>query len=328
MREKKKTRGKELPLPLLANPVFLKRGLIHILDETELPFKVKFIKVKDIEEGAWAIRTMKTRAFGQVLLFYYCMIVICQRLRKEGEENLRKALREAGQTLEKTRPTFPFKSFRETIFQWLEEIEGEDIAQRLEARIYLFLEEMKAKRLTRVKKVAFCLDDRDTILTHCNVSGEMVLIGREARIQGKEVSFFVTETRPYFQGSRLTCWELKEEGFSVTLLADNAVAQAISQGLVDKVIVGSDRYTKEGDLVNKVGTYQIALVAKEFGVPFYGLVQPQENLPSSSLIPIEERDPQELLTLKGKKIYPEGVQGFYPAFDITPKALITKVFPL
>ena len=140
--------------------------------------------------------------------------------------------------------------------------------------------------------------------------------------QKKDVHFFATETRPFLQGAKLTCWELKRMGADVTLIADNAVASVMVDGLVNKVIVGSDRSCANGDFANKIGTYQIAVLAREFGIPFHVLTQPSSKIPRGEDIPIEIRDEEELLVYSGKRIVEGQVKGFYPGFDVVPYNLI------
>ena len=146
--------------------------------------------------------------------------------------------------------------------------------------------------------------------------------------QGKEIHFFATETRPYLQGAKLTCWELKRMGAKVTLVADNAVGSLMADGLVNKVIVGSDRSCANGDFANKIGTYQIAVLADEFDIPFFVLTQPSNKIKRGEDIPIEIRKAKELLTYLGKKIVRGPVDGFYPGFDVIPHQLITKAIAI
>ena len=142
--------------------------------------------------------------------------------------------------------------------------------------------------------------------------------------QGKKISFYATETRPYMQGSRLTAWELQKNGFDVTLITDSMVASVISQGKVTKVIVGADHLALNGDIANKIGTYAIAVVARHFKIPFYVLCPPASKTKTGKDIKIEIRPEKELLEYEGLRLAPLGVKGYYPAFDVTPNKLITK----
>ena len=143
---------------------------------------------------------------------------------------------------------------------------------------------------------------------------------------GKEFSVIATETRPYLQGARLTAWELAQAGVAVSLIPDCAVAQVMAQGEVNAVIVGADRVAQNGDIINKVGTYPLALMAHEYGVPFHALVQDPRSLERGIDVPIEERPAAELLTFQGQSITVVDdpvLNARYPSFDVTPARLIT-----
>ena len=155
-------------------------------------------------------------------------------------------------------------------------------------------------RLARAERTASILPDSARVLTHCNVSGELVAIAQLCKSMGKEISVIATETRPYLQGSRLTAWELAEAGVSVSLIPDCAAAQVMDRGEVNAVVVGSDRCAQNGDVINKVGTYPLALMAKEYGIPFYALVQDPGGLVRGEDVPIEERSANELLVIPGR----------------------------
>jgi methylthioribose-1-phosphate isomerase len=183
-------------------------------------------------------------------------------------------------------------------------------------------------RLARAQRTAVVLPDPSRVLTHCNVSGELVAVAQLCRAMGKEISVIATETRPYLQGSRLTAWELTEAGVSVSVIPDCAAAQVMSKGEVNAVIVGADRCARNGDVINKVGTYPLALIAKDFGIPFYALVQDPGDLARGDDVAIEERPAKELLAFQGEPLLPEAgdkLAGRYPAFDVTPAALITRL---
>ncbi len=308
-----------MELPPLAWSVYIKDDKVFILDETKLPDEKVYIAVENYLGAAKAITEMKTRAFGQVLTVFYTFLLTARHNRGEKAEVILPRLRKVAWALESARPTFAFKDLNKKILGWAEKAKekGEEVTSSLEAKISTFLENLKKMRLKRADYAASLIKDGDALLTHCNVSGEMVLIGRTCREAGKEVRFYATETRPYFQG-KLTSWELAEDGFDVTLLPDNAVGGILSKGHCQLVMVGSDRVALNGDIVNKVGTFQLAVAAKTFRVPFYVLVQEPGSTATGEEIPIEERDVGELLCYKGKRVYPEGVDGYYPAFDLTP----------
>jgi methylthioribose-1-phosphate isomerase len=182
--------------------------------------------------------------------------------------------------------------------------------------------------LQRVEQIARALKNGDSVLTHCNVSGELAMAASLAIAQGKHVKFFATETRPYMQGAKLTVWELQQAKVLVTLVADNAVGALMADRLVNRVIIGSDRCAANGDIANKIGSYQIAVLAREFELPLIVLTQPSRGVASGQDMPIELRDADELLSFNGKKIFSPKVKGFYPGFDVVPHQLITKAIAI
>jgi methylthioribose-1-phosphate isomerase len=290
-------------------PIQLKGNVIHILDETKLPQKEVYIKARNYREAAKAIKEMKTRAVGQVLLVMYTFI-----LSKRQNVNLTKVAK----AINATRPTLAFKVLTDMVMDW------DKNKLPLEKSILGFLEMLKNARIKQAKDMAKLLKDGDVILTHCNVSGAMPLIAEFAKQQGKRISFYVTETRPYLQGSRLSAWELMMAKIPVTIIADNMVAYLLSLGKVTKIIVGADHLTQNGDIANKIGTYQIAVVAKYFKIPFYVLCPPPSKLKSGKEIKIEIRPDDELKIYQGLLLAPKEVKAYYPAFDVTPAKLITK----
>jgi methylthioribose-1-phosphate isomerase len=178
------------------------------------------------------------------------------------------------------------------------------------------------------------IEDDETVLTHCNAGalatagyGTALALVRSAVEQGKHIKVIATETRPLLQGSRLTAFELFRDHIPVTLVCDSAVAQLMSNGLIDKVVVGADRIMKTGHVANKIGTLQIALASKFYGVPFYVAApfSTVDLLTDPSKIVIEERNPDEVLLFAGRRIAPRGVNAMNPAFDVTPPELITGI---
>lgn len=319
-----------MDLPILARSVWLEGDQVVIVDETALPETLVLIRALDCDQVAEAIRAMKTRAFGQLLSVMYGLLLAARRQAGAPLDEQLAAVSAAAETLATARPTFPLGELAEQVLAVARQAQsrGQPLAATLEQRIDRFVSWAQGLRLERAARVATEIDDGDTLLTHCNVSGEMVMIGRACRRAGKAVDFITTETRPYFQGARLTAWELAGDGFSVRLMPDGAVAHVMASGLVTRVVVGSDRCARNGDIANKIGTYQIALLAHKFGIPFYVLAQPTPAFATGAEIPIEERDPEELLTYRGRRIAPEGVQGYYPAFDLTPNELVTQHFKI
>lgn len=180
------------------------------------------------------------------------------------------------------------------------------------------------------------IENDSTVLTHCNagalatggVWGTALGVIRGAVNQGKNIHVFADETRPYLQGARLTAWELKEDNIPVTLITDNMSGYMMKEGRVQAVVVGSDRIAANGDVANKIGTYMVAVLAKEHGIPFYvaaPLSTVDLNCPTGKEIPIEERDTREVSHIKGIQLAPEGIEIGNPAFDVTPNHLVTAI---
>jgi methylthioribose-1-phosphate isomerase len=173
------------------------------------------------------------------------------------------------------------------------------------------------------------------VLTHCNAGalatagyGTALGVIRAAVESGKQIHVFADETRPFLQGSRLTAWELMKDGIATTLISDNMAGAMMRMGKINAVIVGADRIAANGDVANKIGTYTVAVLAKEHGIPFY-VAAPWSTVdletPDGNAIPIEQRSPKEVTHLAGKQIAPDGVKVENPAFDVTPSKYVTAI---
>jgi methylthioribose-1-phosphate isomerase len=179
------------------------------------------------------------------------------------------------------------------------------------------------------------IQDGDNILTHCNAGalatagyGTALGVIRAAHEEGKKLHIYVDETRPVLQGARLTAWELMKENIPTTLITDNMAGFLMKQGKINKNIVGADRIAANGDAANKIGTYSIAVLAKEHDIPFYvaaPLSTIDISIQSGDDIPIEERNGEEITTIRGVKVAPEGINVYNPAFDVTPNRYITAI---
>jgi len=297
-------------------PIEYKDGRISILDETLLPGQVKYLLAEDYQQACLAIKEMKTRAVGQVILVFYIFLMVIQQ--NKDKKDLMPVLNQVAEAINATRPTLSFKYLTDMVLGW------QQSGAPLEKSILGFLEMLKSTRIKQAQATADLLKDGEVVLTHCNISGLMPLIAEFAKVQNKRVSFFATETRPYLQGSRLTAWELQKAGFEVTIIADNMVAQVMSEGKISVVVVGADHLAQNGDIANKIGTFQIALLAKHFNLPFYVLCPPSSKAQSGKEIKIEIRPDKELLFYQGIPLAPVGAKGYYPAFDVTPNELITR----
>lgn len=310
----------------LFEPVVWEQDGFRILDESLLPDKIEYINVNHISQAVDAVRNMRTRAFGQVLTFLYSGALVAESYDGTDAESLRRSMRRLTRQFSNARPTFDFHGLCQFFERWLDQMPqdargGDWIAAEARA----LSKQIVRARLARARRTAALLPAAARVLTHCNVSGELVAVAQYCKILGKEITFVATETRPYLQGARLTAWELARAGIRVSLIPDCGIAQVMAKGAVNAVVVGSDRTAQNGDIINKVGTYPLALMAKEHGIPFLALVQDPRSLATGKEVPIEERPPDELLSFRGKRLIDddEKLQTRYPAFDVTPAALIT-----
>src|SRR5258706_2524168 len=310
----------------LFEPVLWQEPGFDILDEILVPEKIEYIRVSEVEEALAAVRDMKTRAFGQVLTFLYSGALIAKRYSGQDPAGLRQQLAQMTQQFCAARPTFDFAGLGEFFEGWFKKIpSGVNAGETIEKQAREFGQQIVRARRGRAKRAAAILPIPTRLLTHCNVSGELVEIARYCRELGKEFSVVATETRPYLQVARLTAWELAQAGVPVSLIPDCAIAQVMARGEVNAVIVGADRVAQNGDVINKVGTYPIARMAQQYGVPFHALVQDPRTLRRGRDVAIEERPAHELLTFQGESLIrceDALLKTRYPSFDVTPTAFI------
>jgi methylthioribose-1-phosphate isomerase len=199
----------------------------------------------------------------------------------------------------------------------------------------IFQEDIEANRAIG-RYGAELITDGATVLTHCNAGalatagdyGTALGVIRGARDAGKRVAVIADETRPYLQGLRLTAWELAKDDIPVTVITDNMAGHVMKQGKVDAVVVGADRIAANGDAANKIGTYMVAVLAKQHNIPFYvaaPITTFDLTIPTGDEIPIEERDSREITHIRDQQLAPEGVPVHNPAFDVTPHELISAI---
>jgi len=310
----------------LFEPVLWEGGGFRILDEVSLPEQIQYISVKDVSQAINAVREMKTRAFGQVLAFLYSGALLAQNYRHKEIPPLRESIAQMTQQFCRARPTFDFRGLGQYFDEWFEKLPGNVSAgEWITEQACDFAAQIVRARGARAKRAAELLPDPARVLTHCNVSGELLATAQHCAAMGKEFAVIATETRPYLQGARLTAWELARGGVRVSLIPDCAIAQVMAKREVNAVIVGSDRAAQNGDIINKVGTYPLAVMAKQYGLPFHVLVQDPRSLVQGSDAPIEERPAAELLSFQGQQLIAgDSIAVRYPAFDVTPAALVTR----
>lgn len=321
-------------------PLEYKDGVLKLLDQTRLPTELVFVDCCTYTQAADAIRDMIVRGAPAIgVTAAYGIAIGALAIDTESKETFFQELAEICDTMRLTRPTAV------NLF-WAVK------------RIYDKACENKDKPIDQIKKIIeeeACLMDREdvetnraigangnnlikpnwTILTHCNAGalatcdyGTALGVIRAAHEAGKNIKVFADETRPYLQGARLTAWELLQEGIPVTLICDNMAGYFMKQGAIDCVIAGADRIALNGDTANKIGTYMVAVLAKENNIPFY-VAAPVSTIDFSietgDSIPIENRKPEEVTHIKGIRIAPEGVNVANPAFDVTPAKYITGI---
>ncbi len=312
-------------------------GVVKMIDQRKLPRQFEIFECRDYRAVATAIRDMTIRgapAIGAAAAFG--LALAARESRATTRDDLLRDLDNATKTLQATRPTavnLKWAIDRVMTKARRANVGVSDLREIVRAEAQSIADEDVLTNKRMAENGATLIDDGDTILHHCNTGPlATVDIGTalgciiEAHRQGKKVHVLVDETRPRLQGARLTAWELQQYGVPMTLIADNAAGHFMHSGKVQKVFVGSDRVAANGDVANKIGTYKLAVVARENGVPFYP-VMPISTidmaLASGDDIPIEERDAREITHIDGVQIAPDRVHVANPAFDVTPHRYVT-----
>jgi len=313
---------------------------IHMIDQRLLPQRYQVLVCRDHHELAQAIRDMAVRgapAIGAAAAFGLALCAV--RSQARDAEQLLAELDDAAREIAATRPTAVNLFWAlDRMRRRAESLRGRsvaEIAQALVAEAQAIADEDVETNRRMGRFGAELLRDGDAVLTHCNAGrlatvdyGTALGVVRAAVEQGKRIHVYADETRPRSQGARLTAWELMQDGIPVTLIADNAAGYFLRTGKIQAVLVGADRIAANGDVVNKVGTYKIAVVAKENGVPFYAVAPTSTidmSVPHGDAVPIEERSPAEVTHVEGVCIAPEGVAVANPAFDVTPHRYVTAI---
>jgi methylthioribose-1-phosphate isomerase len=315
-------------------------GKVQMIDQRRLPQAFQLVEYESHHQVAQAIRDMVIRgapAIGAAAAFG--MALAAQQGPTSDRERLLAELNAAADVLRAARPTAVNLAW--AIQRLLRTAQDEEDPARIPPAL---LEEAQALADADVEinrrlgaYGAALVRDGDTILHHCNTGalatvdyGTALGVIRAAHEQGKKIHVLVDETRPRFQGARLTTWELQQLGIPFTLIADNAAGHFMRTGGVDLVLVGADRVAANGDVANKIGTYKLAVVAQANGVPFYPCVPTSTvdlSLANGDEIPIEEREPDEILavTYQGQPIAPQGIEVANPAFDVTPYRYVSGI---
>lgn len=325
----------------MVNTIEWKNDAVIILDQSRLPLEVKFIECTDYRMVAEGIKKLWIRGAPAIGIAAAMGIAIGARdIKADSYDDFMKRLEPIMQTMLSTRPTaVNIKWAVERIKKLLSTKRDESVSSLKKILIdeaKKILEEDVEINKAIGRWGAEFIKDGDTILTHCNAGSlatggygtatAPMLIAKE---QGKNIQVIVDETRPVLQGARLTSWELMQAGIPVTLITDNTAGALMKKGMIDLAIVGTDRTTRNGDVANKIGTYTVAVLCKEHNIPFYVAAPISSidfNMSSGEFIPIEERHPDEVTTIWGHRVAPEGVNVINLAFDVTPAKYVTAFF--
>ncbi|MBI5492724.1 MAG: S-methyl-5-thioribose-1-phosphate isomerase [Deltaproteobacteria bacterium] len=317
-----------------------KGSAVVMIDQRLLPGEEVYRRYTGYKEVAGAIKEMVVRGAPAIGVAAAMGVALgASKIKAKDYQTFRKEFDKVADLLASTRPTavnlfwaiermkkvaaenraLPIPELKERLIKEAKEIHRDDI---------------EINR-TIGKHGGRLLKDRSTVLTHCNAGalatagyGTALGVIRGAIEAGKKIKVFADETRPFLQGSRLTAWELKKDKIDVTLITDNMAGYMMKKGLIDAVVVGADRIAANGDVANKIGTYSVAVLAREHKIPFY-VAAPLSTIDlkigHGDEIPIEERDTSEVTHVKGNRIAPRGIKVRNPAFDVTPNSLVTGI---
>jgi len=310
---------------------------VMFIDQTKLPKKLVYVRCKNYKEVADVIRKLVVRGAPAIgVSAAFGLALAAQQSNAKTLPELMTDLNNASKVLQATRPTAV------NLFWALERVMGKSMRAKTihEAKRAVLNEALKMAKedIETNRKIGAhgltLLNDGDIVLTHCNAGslatvayGTALGVIRAARESGKRLSVIATETRPVMQGSRLTAFELLHDGIDVSLITDTAVGHMMAMGAINHVIVGADRVLHTGHVFNKIGTYQVAILANKHNVPFY-VAAPLSTFDFESNpddVIIEDRSVDEVVKVGKKRIAPKGVRVFNPAFDMTPPELITGI---
>jgi methylthioribose-1-phosphate isomerase len=316
---------------------------VIVLDQRVLPNEEVYLSLRTLEEVARAIEDLAVR--GAPAIACAAALGLARAALDSPAADAQALLRDldaAAERLARTRPTavnlfWALGRMREVAARAVEEADGDAdaVRDRVVRAACALVEEDRAICRSLGDAGVELVADGARVLTHCNAGalatagwGTALGVVRSAVAAGRRVQVLADETRPFLQGSRLTAWELARDDIPVTVLTDNMAGHLMARGEVDLILVGADRVAANGDVANKIGTYTLAVLAREHEIPLY-VAAPLSTIdlatPSGAEIPIEERGPAEVTHLAGQAVVPEGVPVRHPAFDVTPAALVTAI---
>jgi methylthioribose-1-phosphate isomerase len=308
-----------------------------MIDQTRLPLEETYVTCRTYQEVAEAIRSMVIR--GAPAIGVAAAMGVAIGVLHAEEDGLERHVAQICDTLAATRPTavnlfWAIDRMKRRFSEWrslpLPELRAKLVAEAQQIR----LEDIAINEAIG-RNGAVLVPDGKTVLTHCNAGalatagyGTALGVVRAAAAAGKKIDVFADETRPFLQGARLTVWELQQDGIAATLITDNMAGHFLKSGRIGCVVVGADRIAANGDVANKIGTYSVAVLARENGVPFY-VAAPISTLDlrltSGEQIPIEQRAASEVTHVFGVPVAPEGTAVQNPAFDVTPSRYVTAI---
>ena len=319
-----------------------KDDAVVMIDQRKLPASEVYVTCKTANEVAKAIKTMVIRGAPAIGVAAAMGIAVgMTRSRATGTKQFTTEFQKTCELMAGTRPTavnlfWAIERMKKAFAAAAHDGQSVDeIKRKLVAEARAIHDEDVQSCRTMGAHGATLVPSSARILTHCNAGalatagyGTALGVIRAAAEQGKTIAVFADETRPFLQGARLTAWELVRDGIDTTVITESMAAPLMRDGRIDVVVVGADRIAANGDTANKIGTYTVALVAREHGVPFY-VAAPVSTIdldtPEGGRIPIEERDSREVSHVKSVRLAPEGAKIFNPAFDVTPHALIAGI---
>ncbi|MCH7841951.1 MAG: S-methyl-5-thioribose-1-phosphate isomerase [Chloroflexi bacterium] len=319
-------------------PIEWANGTLRLLDQTRLPTEEVIVEAYGYLEVVDAIKTMRVRGAPAIgVTAAYAVAMAARELDISDKDTFLQRLEEAGAEIKAARPTAV--NLMWAVDRMLALARSEPDTARIKDRLVEEAVSMEKEDEAVNRKMGShgkeLMPDGGSVLTHCNAGalataayGTAVGVIRAGWEDGKRFKVFNTETRPFLQGARLTAWEFKKLGIPSTLVVDSAAGMLMHRGEIGCVITGADRIAANGDTANKIGTYTLAVLAKENGIPFYVAAPTSTvdmNLPNGDEIEIEERSPSEVTEFRGVPIAPEGVEALNPGFDVTPARYVSAI---
>lgn len=314
------------------NVAWYENGVVRILDRRIYPIKTEYVECHKHEEVAKAIGDMVTQSGGPYLAAAMGMVLAGYEAVNGNVKDIKDYMSKAAYTLSHARPTTSARMERVvggSLEVLNEKVDKGASGQEIIDALFDYAINYVNNNYLRYDKVASYLADKipqnGTIMTQCFAETIIGTLLRECRKRGNEIKMICAETRPYFQGARLTASVACDMGFDVTVISDNMPGYTIKEKKVDLFTSAADVISMDGYVVNKVGTFQIALMSMYHGIPYYTTGVPNLAHPTIETVKIEERDPELVMEAMGTKVTMDGVKGYYPAFDITPPKLVSGI---